>query len=317
MFNIELHAVEAEDNGQTSATFFGGNLPYDALNFRIEQCQTTTCSPSTNDRRHRFVGSFHYQPTYLWGIGFGGILTLESGLPLTPRITGNLAAAIGRDLHERHERHGRLDRRTVASGFNTDRQTGPQDVRHARLEGLLGWRHRQHSGPLGGLQPLQHRELLRQFSDAAYDVHRNACVRRGDQHLLTVNLRPDPGYLVPRSASLELLGHARHAARFEVPLVGCQVQVLVPGAFRPGTGTMAPGACTRHQAPRHPAPDLLVTPELEIYLEEIRYIRQDVAALVANLADDQFTWRPGRDRWSIGECFEHLNLTAAGVPAGD
>ena len=61
-----------------------------------------------------------------------------------------------------------------------------------------------------------------------------------------------------------------------------------------------------------------MTPELEIYLEEIRYIRQDVAALVANLSDDQFTWRPARDRWSIGECFEHLNLTAAAyLPAID
>ena len=54
-----------------------------------------------------------------------------------------------------------------------------------------------------------------------------------------------------------------------------------------------------------------MNPELEIHLEQIRYIRQDVAALVANLADDQFTWRPAPDRWSIGECFEHLNLTAA------
>jgi DinB superfamily len=54
-----------------------------------------------------------------------------------------------------------------------------------------------------------------------------------------------------------------------------------------------------------------VNPELETYLEQIRYIRQDIAALVANLADDQFNWRPAPDRWSIGECFEHLNLTAA------
>ena len=61
-----------------------------------------------------------------------------------------------------------------------------------------------------------------------------------------------------------------------------------------------------------------MTPELEIFLEQIRYIRQDVAALVANLSDDMFSWRPAPDRWSIGECFEHLNLTAAAyVPAID
>src|SRR5262245_11367796 len=61
-----------------------------------------------------------------------------------------------------------------------------------------------------------------------------------------------------------------------------------------------------------------MNPELEGYLEQIRYIRQDIAALVANLTDDQFTWRPAPDHWSIGECFEHLNLTAAAyIPAID
>jgi hypothetical protein len=61
-----------------------------------------------------------------------------------------------------------------------------------------------------------------------------------------------------------------------------------------------------------------VNSELDGYLEEVRYIRQDVAAIVANLGDGQFTWRPAPGRWSIGECFEHLNLTAAAfIPAID
>ncbi len=61
-----------------------------------------------------------------------------------------------------------------------------------------------------------------------------------------------------------------------------------------------------------------MTPELEGYLEQIRYIRQDVAAIVANLTIDEFNWRPAADRWSIAQCFDHLNLTAAGfVPAID
>ena len=60
-----------------------------------------------------------------------------------------------------------------------------------------------------------------------------------------------------------------------------------------------------------------MTPESYIYLEQIRYIRQDVTAIVANLGDDQFTWRPAPGRWSIGECFEHLNLTAAAFGPGD
>jgi hypothetical protein len=59
-----------------------------------------------------------------------------------------------------------------------------------------------------------------------------------------------------------------------------------------------------------------VNAEIEGYLEQIRYIRQDVGALVANLTDAQFNWRPVADRWSIAECFDHLNLTArAMMPA--
>jgi hypothetical protein len=53
-----------------------------------------------------------------------------------------------------------------------------------------------------------------------------------------------------------------------------------------------------------------VNTELEGYLEQIRYIRQDVGAIVANLTGAQFNWRPAPDRWSIAECFDHLNLTA-------
>ena len=62
----------------------------------------------------------------------------------------------------------------------------------------------------------------------------------------------------------------------------------------------------------------VLNPELEGYLEQIRYIRQDVGAIVARLADTQFNWRPSPDRWSIAQCFDHLNLTAAAfVPAMD
>jgi hypothetical protein len=61
-----------------------------------------------------------------------------------------------------------------------------------------------------------------------------------------------------------------------------------------------------------------VNAELEGYLEQIRYIRQDVAAIVANLSTDAFNWSPAPGRWSIGQCFDHLNLTAAAfLPAID
>jgi hypothetical protein len=61
-----------------------------------------------------------------------------------------------------------------------------------------------------------------------------------------------------------------------------------------------------------------VNPELEGYQAQLTYIRQDVIAIVAGLTDAQFNWRPGPDRWSIAECFDHLNLTARQiVPAID
>jgi hypothetical protein len=61
-----------------------------------------------------------------------------------------------------------------------------------------------------------------------------------------------------------------------------------------------------------------MNPELEGYLEQIRYIRQDVAAIVAGLSAEQFNWQPADGRWSIGQCFDHLNRTAAAfAPAMD
>jgi hypothetical protein len=61
-----------------------------------------------------------------------------------------------------------------------------------------------------------------------------------------------------------------------------------------------------------------VNSELEGYLEQLRYIRQDVAAIVAGLSDAQFNRPPAPERWSIAQCFTHLNLTAAAlVPSMD
>ena len=63
-------------------------------------------------------------------------------------------------------------------------------------------------------------ENYSQFSDAAYAFIGTPAYDAAT-NLLTVNLREDPGYLGRAQRHLELLGHARHAARFEVPLVGC------------------------------------------------------------------------------------------------
>jgi hypothetical protein len=202
MFNTNYTLAEATDNGQTSATFFGGNLPYDTLNFRSNS-PDADMSPSANDRRHRFVGSFHYQPANLWGLGFSGILTLESGLPLTPRITGNLSAATGATNTTGTNGTGGS---SVAPwrGHNSDRQPGRNtfDVRASKNFSLGGTGNVQ---VLWEVFNLFNTENYSQFSDAAYTFIGTPAYDAA-ANLLTVNLRPDPGYLVARSATSNFWG---------------------------------------------------------------------------------------------------------------
>jgi DinB superfamily len=54
-----------------------------------------------------------------------------------------------------------------------------------------------------------------------------------------------------------------------------------------------------------------MNPELETYLDQLLSIKQDAAGLMSGLSDAQFKWRPAVDRWSMAECFEHLNASAA------
>ncbi len=50
--------------------------------------------------------------------------------------------------------------------------------------------------------------------------------------------------------------------------------------------------------------------ELEKYYQQIEAIKQDAENLVHDLEEPQFNWRPEPNRWAIGDCFEHLNVTA-------
>ena len=50
--------------------------------------------------------------------------------------------------------------------------------------------------------------------------------------------------------------------------------------------------------------------ELEGYLDQLLSIRQDAPGIVAGLSDQQINWRSAPNRWSIGECFSHLNAAA-------
>jgi hypothetical protein len=61
-----------------------------------------------------------------------------------------------------------------------------------------------------------------------------------------------------------------------------------------------------------------VVSELEGYQDQLLSIRQDAPGIVARLTDEQFNWRPAPGRWSIAECFDHLNAAArAFVPELD
>jgi hypothetical protein len=61
-----------------------------------------------------------------------------------------------------------------------------------------------------------------------------------------------------------------------------------------------------------------MAPELEEFRAGFEALSAEADALVAPLSDAQFTWTPAPDVWSVGQCIEHLNVTArAYLPALD
>lgn len=51
-------------------------------------------------------------------------------------------------------------------------------------------------------------------------------------------------------------------------------------------------------------------PELQDYVRQFEDVKSAARPLVEGLSDEQLRWRPAPDRWSIAECFSHLNVTA-------
>ncbi len=51
--------------------------------------------------------------------------------------------------------------------------------------------------------------------------------------------------------------------------------------------------------------------ELTRYREQLTGIRKEVENLLAPLDDRKVIWSPGPDRWSVGECIEHLSVIAS------
>lgn len=52
-----------------------------------------------------------------------------------------------------------------------------------------------------------------------------------------------------------------------------------------------------------------ILPELQSYLDQIAAIDRDVEALLAGITEEELNWRPGPERWSVGECLDHLTVT--------
>ena len=50
-------------------------------------------------------------------------------------------------------------------------------------------------------------------------------------------------------------------------------------------------------------------PQIEGYLLQLTSASQDLPGIAGHLSRGQFNWRQSPDRWSIGQCVEHLNIT--------
>jgi hypothetical protein len=203
LFNTNYTLARSRDNGQSSSTFFGGNLPYDSLRYRDESNPVDSeMSTSNNDRTHRLVASFHFQPDYLWGVGIGGILTLESGLPVSERINGSLSSAVGAvNSTSTNGTGGSFVAPWV--GFNTDRQPGRKtfDVRASKEFRINGTRRAQVLWEVFNLfNTINYATVF----DSAFDVASSSY--DAGANVATVTLRRNATYLGGRSASTNFWG---------------------------------------------------------------------------------------------------------------
>lgn len=53
-----------------------------------------------------------------------------------------------------------------------------------------------------------------------------------------------------------------------------------------------------------------LAPEIDKFRDQFEQLSAEADALTSPLSDEQFTWRPGPDSWSVAECLDHLNATA-------
>ena len=55
--------------------------------------------------------------------------------------------------------------------------------------------------------------------------------------------------------------------------------------------------------------DRTINAEIERLVYQVKVIRQEADGLLWGLNDDQLNWSPGGGRWSMAQCFDHLNVS--------
>jgi len=55
---------------------------------------------------------------------------------------------------------------------------------------------------------------------------------------------------------------------------------------------------------------MALSPECDGFRQEFEALSASADALVGPLSDEQFTWQPAPDSWSVALCIDHLNVTA-------
>jgi hypothetical protein len=184
---------KAEDDQQNSATFFGGNQPYDSLNLDLVDGRST----SDLDRRHKFSANFVLQPAQLWGIGVSGVLVLESGLPISQTISGSLSAAVGATNSSSTNGSGGAFFAPWV-GRNTDRYPGRATL-DLRLSKRFAVGRGTEAEVLWDMFNLFNRVNVTTASNIAFNVAGSAYDAAAN--IATVTLTRNAGYLVPTSSS--------------------------------------------------------------------------------------------------------------------
>jgi energy-coupling factor transporter ATP-binding protein EcfA2 len=183
--------------GLSQPTSISNNMTvFDPNNLAAEE------GTSNFDRRHRFVASFHYAPTYLFGFQVGGVFTGESGLPLDATIGSGGINGTGAVLTTASNGAGGSFRAPFETR-NAFRQTGRKtfDIRVSR------------DFPLGGRARLQALiEAFNVFNTTNYTNFSNTRYRVASSaydaatNRVTINLTEDPGFATPSAASNTLFG---------------------------------------------------------------------------------------------------------------